>query len=206
MNTPSHAIVNLSCFSVLAATHHNSLGLAIAFGAVLPDLPIFGMYFWAKWIKRQPEREIWGITYELPLWQNLVAAFHSIPLAMIGATIAYWAGASVIGICLISAVLHSLFDLPVHNSDAHRHFYPFSNYRFISPLSYWDPKHYGLQVSIVERCLVLALCGYLWPGADTAIARGILIIVVLLYLASLVISWRWWQKRRQKKPLDRLNQ
>jgi hypothetical protein len=208
VNTPSHAIVNLSLFSAFSTAQQNDLGLAIALGAVLPDLPIFALYLWAKLIKRQPERDIWVITYELPFWQNLVAAFHSIPLALLGLAIAYLAGATAIAVCMGSMILHSLFDLPVHNSDAHRHLFPFSNYRWLSPLSYWDPKHYGLQVSLVERLSVIALCVYLWQGTNANggnIGKGILVIVVLLYVASLWFTWRRWRKFRQKKYGDRPN-
>jgi len=35
--------------------------------------------------------------------------------------------------------LHALFDFPLHHDDGHRHFWPFSEFRFDSPVSYWDP-------------------------------------------------------------------
>jgi hypothetical protein len=157
------------------------LALPIALGAVLPDAPIFVLYLWAKLIRRQPERQIWRETYELPFWQNIVAAFHSIPLAIIGVAIANSWGWYDGEIIFLSMIFHSLLDLPVHNHDAHRHFFPFSNYRFISPLSYWDRKHYGEIVSFVEKLLVLGATIYIFPAIDSWLGKGILIAVNLFY-------------------------
>ncbi|HAG83071.1 MAG TPA: hypothetical protein DCL61_18390, partial [Cyanobacteria bacterium UBA12227] len=81
MNTPSHAILNLALISQQSPIQAS---LPIAIGAILPDAPIFILYFWAKFVLRQPERQIWLETYEQPFWQNWVAMFHSLPLALIG--------------------------------------------------------------------------------------------------------------------------
>ena len=40
--------------------------------------------------------------------------------------------------------------------DAHRHFYPLSDYRFISLVSYWDPRHYGTVAMPAELLTVAA--------------------------------------------------
>ncbi len=178
MNTPSHAILNLT---LLSQSQSIPLALPIAFGAVLPDAPIFVLYFWAKLVRRQPESQIWRETYELPFWQNLVAAFHSIPLALMGIAIAHYWGWHSGEIIFLSMIFHSLLDLPVHNDDAHRHFFPFTNYRFISPFSYWDRQHYGEIVSFVEKLLVLGATIYIFPAIDSWLGKGLLIAVNLFY-------------------------
>ena len=55
-----------------------------------------------------------------------------------------------------SMALHCLMDLPLHHDDAHRHFLPLSTWRFRSPISYWDPRHFGSLVAGAELLGVLA--------------------------------------------------
>ena len=192
MNTPSHVILNLVCFTAgerqISGGAIPSQRLAIALGAVLPDLPIFLLYGWAKLVRQQPEAQIWSQTYYLPFWQNAVALLHSIPLAAVAAVIGYAVGWRWLLFLGISMVMHSMLDLPVHHADAHRHFFPFSNYRFISPFSYWDVRHYGAIVSMIERLLVLGGSIYLFPTTPTWWGRSLLIAVNAVYW---ILYWFW---------------
>ncbi|MGB3510066.1 MAG: hypothetical protein WBA93_12650 [Microcoleaceae cyanobacterium] len=183
MNTPSHAIINLA---LLAKPQLPEANLAIVIGGILPDIPIFLFYFWAKFIARLPEAKIWSEAYYQPFIQNLVAIFHSIPLAMIGLLISYYFGCEILQVICISLILHSLLDLPVHNNDAHRHFFPLSNYRFISPISYWDPKHYGSIVALVEMLLVLLGTLRAFPGINSVVGKGLIIMVNIFYGSSYI--------------------
>ncbi|MCC3409842.1 MAG: hypothetical protein JGK17_30740 [Microcoleus sp. PH2017_10_PVI_O_A] len=178
MKTPSHAIINLA---ILGRVQHSEFNLLIVTGGILPDIPIFLFYFWAKYIARLPEAKIWSEAYYEPLNQNIVALFHSIPLAAIGWLIAYYLGLQNVQILFLSIILHSLGDLPVHNDDAHRHFFPFSNYRFISPISYWDPNHYGSIVSLVEMLLVLLSTFRVLGFVNSYVGKVLLILVNSFY-------------------------
>ena len=181
MKTPSHAIINLA---ILGKPQLPQANLIIAIGGILPDIPIFLFYFWAKYIARLPEATIWSKAYYEPSVQNIVALFHSIPLAGIGWLVAYYLGLPSVQILFISMILHSLGDLPVHNDDAHRHFFPFSNYRFISPISYWDRKHYGSIVSLVEMLLVLLSTYRVFGFVNSYIGKTLLILVNCFYLVG----------------------
>ncbi|MDJ0799811.1 MAG: hypothetical protein QNJ51_23900 [Calothrix sp. MO_167.B12] len=181
MNTPSHAILNLA---ILTTPAYPEATLPIVVGAILPDMPMFAMYFWAKWARRQSEQEIWTHTYYQPLWQNLTHSFHSIPLKIIGIAIAHFFGYWPLSVLLLSALAHSFLDFPVHNDDAHRHFYPFSDYRFISPISYWNPQYHGRVVSLVERLLVLGATIYVFPLQAFWLSKGLLIAVNFVYLTG----------------------
>ncbi|WP_341733951.1 hypothetical protein [Microcoleus sp. EPA2] len=193
MKTPSHAIINLA---ILGKTQHSELNLLIVTGGILPDIPIFLFYFWAKYIARLPSATIWSKAYYEPVVQNIVALFHSIPLAAIGWLIAYYFGWQSIQILFLSMILHSLGDLPVHNDDAHRHFFPFSNYRFISPFSYWDRNHYGSIVSFVEMLLVLLSTFRLFGFVHSYVGKILLILVNCFYLiASVSFYVRSWVSR-----------
>lgn len=182
MNTPSHAIINLALVgTVLEKQGLPSPNLLIALGSIFPDLPIFVFYFWAKVIARLPEAQIWSEAYYYPIVQNIVSLCHSIPLAAIGLLIAIFYRWPLGQIFCISLILHSLGDLPVHNDDAHRHFFPFSNYRFISPISYWDPRHYGKIVSFLEICLVFLATIKIIPHINSLFGRIVIIIINIFY-------------------------
>ncbi len=55
-----------------------------------------------------------------------------------------------------SAFVHVSFDFLVHADDAHRHFWPVSNWRFESPVSYWDTDHYARWFMPVEAMIALS--------------------------------------------------
>jgi hypothetical protein len=80
-----------------------------------------------------------------------------------------------------SMVLHSLGDLPIHHDDAHRHFFPFSEYCFISPISYWDPRYHGTIVSLVEILMVSGGSVYLFPKLQSWLGYSALIGISGLY-------------------------
>lgn len=189
MNTPSHAILNLFLLGKKSLPQAN---IPIFIGAILPDIPIFVLYGWAKLIARLPEKQIWTETYYQPFWQNIVALFHSIPLAVIGWLIAYKFGWEKMQILCLSLVLHSCLDLPVHNDDAHRHFFPFSNYRFISPISYWDTDRYGAIVSIIEILLVMLATFPVFNLVQSPIGKGLLIAINIVYLVFFYLRLRAW--------------
>lgn len=183
MNTPSHYLINLVLLSSAIAPKQN---LAITIGAILPDFPIFIFYGVSKVIYKLPESEIWGKAYYEPFWQNLIALFHSFPLAIIGLILCfYWKWQ--IGIVLfLSIIFHSLLDFPVHHDDAHRHFFPFSEYRFISPISYWDPAHYGRIVALIEVLLVLGITPIALGLVKSSITQGVIFAINALYLVGYV--------------------
>ncbi|MCU0541022.1 MAG: hypothetical protein MUE44_02400 [Oscillatoriaceae cyanobacterium Prado104] len=186
MNTPSHAIINLA---ILGRNQHPEWNLLIVAGGILPDIPIFLFYFWAKYIARLPEATIWSTAYYEPAVQNIVALFHSIPLAGIGWLVGYYFGWQSLQILCLSTILHSLGDLPVHHDDAHRHFFPFSNYRFISPISYWDRNHYGSIVAVVEMLLVMLSSYHVFGFVDSYVGKGLLILVNAFYLVGYVLFY-----------------
>ena len=79
----------------------------------------------------------------------------------------------------VSLVLHSIFDLPFHREDAHAHFFPFSDWRFNSPLSYWDKAHHAQVVFPLEVVVVAAASLVVWRRAHSPRARALLVAVNL---------------------------
>lgn len=150
-------------------------------GAILPDVPIFLFYFLMKFGYRLPPHQIWTEVYYQPYWQAIFSTFHSIPLAVIGIAIAHSLNWKLLEVGLISVLLHCLLDLPVHNNDAHRHFFPFSKYRFISPISDWDRKRYVSIVAFGEIFLVFLTSIYLFLTMRSHFSQGLLVAVNLFY-------------------------
>ncbi len=179
MNTPSHYILNLV---VLSKTFTPNASVAITLGAILPDVPIFVFYFVAKWVYRLPEREIWSTAYYSDIVQFWVSVGHSFPVAIAGLLIClfyHWTP----GIALFGSMIgHSLLDFPFHHDDAHRHFFPLSDYKFISPLSYWDIKHHARSVACVEMGLVLAATPWAIGILNYRFTQGLVLAIDLLYV------------------------
>ena len=61
-----------------------------------------------------------------------------------------------------ACLVHSVIDILTHAMDGPLILFPFNwSLRFQSPVSYWDPAHYGTQFTIFEIALDIALLLYL---------------------------------------------
>jgi hypothetical protein len=185
MRTPGHAVLNLALLGPSAPG-------AVLAGAILPDLPIAILYLRER-LRGTPEEEIWAVHYQRRSWQDFIHGAHSIPLSLAGALLALALSAQSLALFFASTLLHAVADFPVHVQDAHRHLFPLSDYRFISPLSYWDERFYGRQVTQVELLLVFAAGAALWMrglGSPGALA---LLGVLVWYPAT---YWLTFVRRR----------
>lgn len=151
MRTPGHALLNLA----ILAPPDRPAAVAVFAGALAPDLPILWLYVSRK-LRGASSAEIWETHYQQPFWLNAIHLAHSIPMALLGAGVSLLLGADAGAWFFASALLHALFDLPVHATDAHRHFLPLSGWRFVSPFSYWDVTRHARTVTAVEWGLVFA--------------------------------------------------
>ncbi|MDX8404646.1 MAG: hypothetical protein R8K50_00670, partial [Mariprofundus sp.] len=159
--------------------------------ALLPDAPMLLFYIQEK-IQGVSEHVIWSELYYHPGWQALFNTFHSFPLLALACYAAWRARMRATAVFFASMFCHSLFDFPVHHSDAHQHFFPLSDYRFISPISYWDPAHYGLWVGSLELLIVVAGGGWLLrTGQSVMLSRSVsgLLCVYLLFWAFAAAMW-----------------
>jgi len=182
MNTPSHAIIN---WCLLGNKKSLRLVWAILLGSVLPDLPIFGFYFLQKVILGNPDALIWSEIYFQGHWQDLFDLTHSVPIALVGFGAAYYFKSPAGKVFALSFLLHSALDFPVHHDDAHRHFYPFSHFKFFSPVSYWDPKHYGYVGASIEGLMVLASTICLYRRSSSFKARALFALLFVTYLGTM---------------------
>lgn len=177
MNTPAHLLISIATLSRSSdrATAPGTAGLPkdnanaqstflipATIGAVLPDAPMFVFYGIEKLILGSTESDIWSTRYFMPAWQDFFDLFNSIPIAIGFFTVAFAMKNRFGCILFLSVLLHCILDLPVHHDDGHRHLWPLSDWRFASPISYWDPAHFGIFVAAFEVvlstfCFVVAL-------------------------------------------------
>jgi membrane-bound metal-dependent hydrolase YbcI (DUF457 family) len=82
-----------------------------------------------------------------------------------------------------SALLHSAIDFLVHRDDAHMQFWPLTEWRFRSPLSYWDPAHGGTWFGLFEAALGILLIVVLFRRYRSRRLRALLALALVLYAA-----------------------
>ena len=187
MNTPAHALIAVAS---LAGGQRRPLTRYALLGAVLPDLPMFGFFLWQREVVGLPGSQIWGEVYFRANWQLLFDSFNSLPVALLGLALASLAGPKLRSAAQMffgAMILHIALDLPLHHDDAHRHFLPLSNWRFESPVSYWDPAHAGAFGAAIEVACVLGSSVVLWRRFEGRVVRAALIF--LSGLSVLVYSY-----------------
>ena len=76
----------------------------------------------------------------------------------------------------LGCLVHISLDIPLHHDDGPLLMYPLNNeLRFYSPISYWDPNHYGGIVSVIELIITLTFITYLmkdWVVQKSRILRN----------------------------------
>ena len=189
MDTGAHIICNLV---VQSRSSESRVFAAVLIGAILPDLPIMLFYAWESLVMNSAESEIWSELYFKPGWQNFFDTFNSLPLIVVLLALGVYFKKQLISVLALSMALHVLLDLPFHHDDAHRHFFPFSDWRFFSPVSYWDPKFHGDVMHIVQIAIVIIGLVVLWlrhPGRLEKASLAILGVGYLLFQVFVATVW-----------------
>ncbi len=169
MNTPTHALLSLA----LLARDRRLPTKAVLLGAVLPDLPMLAFWLLQRGAGRS-DAEIWGTIYFQPDWQLLFDAFNSFPLVLALLLVAWLRRDPSSGGLAASMALHLAGDAAFAQEAAHRHFWPLSDWQWVSPVSTWDPAHFGVFGAGLEVVLVVACAAALWGRYATRVARAAL--------------------------------
>lgn len=189
MNTQTHLLVAAALFAKPDKPKRN---VALIIGALLPDLAILILFGWAV-LTGIPQSELWSSIYFSEPMLTFTAIGNSAPLyasiVLLGWAYARWRAGdplpvlptlSVVGLAALS---HVALDLPVHVDDAHPHFWPLTDWRFHSPVSYWDTDHHALWVMAIELLVALALLAILWRRFKARWVRGVLLLAGIAYIA-----------------------
>ena len=187
MNSPTHTLIALAALSKKGDSKRN---WAVFIGSIIPDAFIYVCWVWLTFVKGESQSRIWDEIYFQPPMQLTASIFNSIPiyigLALLGWKFRAKLWAKALMFFALAALLHIAFDLPVHNDDAYAHFWPFSDWRYISDYSYWDPDHHSGIVSIVEAIIGIGAIAILWRRFETKWVQLTLAGLGMLY-ASLII-------------------
>lgn len=139
--------------------------------------------------------EIFHFRYWEPPWTTLQSAMSSLPLwsgalaltwVAAAKTTGAWKQRSVNAAVFTSAiVLHLVIDFLLHRDDARAQFQPISDWVFRSPVSYWDPAHFGWIVMPMEMVLGLFLASLIIQRFRTRSTRMGTAMLCALYAVSL---------------------
>ena len=132
MNTPAHLILGAAAFGRPEARSVTWLALA---GAMAPDLSLYLMAGVSIFLMDISAQRVFDVLYYSDAWQQVFAIDNSFILWGIALGVAIWKK-SAGGIAFsAAALLHIALDFPLHNHDARMHFWPISDWKFISPIS-----------------------------------------------------------------------
>jgi len=185
MNTPAHLLLGAALFSKRDNTR---LLTGALLGGLLPDLSLYVMAGVSIFILGITPNVVFSELYFSDSWQ-LVFSIDNSFLIWAVALAAAWYFKSPFFIALTSAaLLHLACDFPLHNDDARLHFWPLTDWRFESPLSYWDSQHHAGIVAPLEGAAVAAALLYLLTGT---LRFGIKLGLVVLFLAELFVLRSW---------------
>ena len=175
MRTFSHAIVT-TAIGRKTQLERGSL-FAFVLGSVLPDLPVGVLTVLA--LLENPDMEAAMVImdrafYSSPLWIALHNTPHSFVAMGILSLLVYPFRQRRWGRWLLwyaaGATLHIIIDIVTHAGDGPMFLYPLSDYRFDSPVSYWDPAYYGRAFTAFEYALDALLLLYIgltyWRGRE----------------------------------------
>jgi hypothetical protein len=184
MNTPAHLIFGLTAFG--KAGRPAVTGAAFV-GAMLPDLSLYVLVGWHLQVLGTSPQIVFGQLYFSDGWQSIFRIDNSFILWGIAFAFGAMLRAPIVIALCGAALLHLGFDFLLHNDDGRAHFWPLSNWVFQSPVSYWDPDHYGNIAGSVEVALSLLCCGILWRRFLGVWMRALIVLLGLIEFTPFVL-------------------
>lgn len=187
MITPSHLIYSwaLARKTEKPENHSKKRTLAFVLGALFPDTPTYVFFLVCGVILGIPHEMLWDDIYFNSGWSIPITLTHSFIIWPILIAFSGYFGWKLLKWFSISALFHALVDFCVHTDDAYRHFYPFSDWKFKSPVSYWNNAEYGQYVSLFDSFLVILLLVYLYTRYQNRM-RILIVALGILYVFRLV--------------------
>lgn len=185
MNTPAHLLLGTAAFG---KSNHRAVTIAAFLGALFPDLSLYVMVAIFVFFLDIPASVVFDELYFSESWQLVFKIDNSFLL---------WGVVLFAGIKLrkawltalaSAALLHLAFDFPLHHDDARAHFWPLTDWRFISPVSYWDTNHLASWVAPVEVVLSVGAAVVVWKSHQQKLIRATVFVLLLLELI-VIGSW-----------------
>lgn len=185
MNTPAHMIVGMAAFG---RPGQPAVTAAALLGSFLPDLSLYAMVLWARFVNDVPARTIFREYYYSDQWMAVFAVDNSFFIwgAVLG--LAVWRRSAVLVALSGAGVLHLIFDFMLHNEDARPQFWPLTDWKFLSPISYWDRSHFAAIVGPAEVILCVVLSAWMMFRFKSL---GLRVLILALLALEFSASGTW---------------
>ena len=185
MNTPAHLLIGAAVFARPA--RGRVLGAAVL-GSLLPDLSLYLMAGVSLFILNIPEQVVFGQLYYSSVWQTVFAIDNSFILWGVALTLGLWRGWHLLSVAASAGMLHLTLDFLLHAGDGRPQFWPFSDWVFHSPVSYWDSSHHALWVVPISIAVCMLAYAVLWRRGLTVSAK---LAFALMLGAEVWVARQW---------------
>ncbi len=192
MITPSHMIYSWAIAKAIKAAPDKRRTLAFVAGGLAPDLPTYAFFFVNTFLLGTSQQLMWDTLYFDSAWTPVITLSHSLLIWPVVLLFATMTKCTLLRFFSISVLLHISLDFMTHHDDAYRHFWPLSDWKFLSPLSYYDPQYYGNWVSAIDTIVVIGLLMWLTTVYPSKKARIGIVAVITLYVATVIASYLIW--------------
>ena len=175
MITTSHAVINAFVARRSPVRTHlaRPTHAAFVFGGIAPDLALYALNLGAivyyplvdgLSVSEAHQRAMDDLYFNSAWWivgHNLLHAPIILLALIAGASAMKPPWRQRVRFLAVGALLHSIIDVVVHHDDGPLVFFPVSwSIRFSSPVSYWDPDHYGSFMRPID--LAVTVTGAAW--------------------------------------------
>lgn len=185
MNTPAHLLLGAALFS--KRDNINTLTAALL-GGLLPDVSLYVMAGASIFLLNISPHVVFGELYFSESWQLVFSIDNSFIIWGLLLALALKFGHTFFIVLTCSALLHLVCDFGLHHDDARAQFWPLSNWKFQSPLSYWDSNHHSFYVAPIEGiATAFATVFLVMRKLHPAIKFGL----IILFLAELYTLSNW---------------
>ncbi len=185
MNTPAHLLIGAAAFA--RPPRGRNLWAAIV-GSLLPDLSLYVLAGTSLFILGIPGHVVFDELYFSPAWQTVFAIDNSFVLWGLALLAGVWLSWRVLTVGASAGLLHLAMDFGLHAGDGRPQFWPFSDWVFHSPVSYWDSAHHALWVAPVSMALCVAAYVVLWRRGISLSAK---IFFAVLLMAEIWVARQW---------------
>jgi uncharacterized protein Usg len=93
-----------------------------------------------------------------------------------------------LAVFLAGSSIHAFLDFWVHSADAYMHFWPFTRWRFFSPVSYWNPDNFGVPMTILEAMSVFLVSFFLFRNLKSRKIRWSVLVGGMLWGGLLLVG------------------
>ena len=186
MNTPAHIIFGTAFFG--KPNPRGTYWAALA-GAFAPDFSLYAMVAVSIWVMGIPAQTVFGQYYYSDAWQSVFAVDNSFILWGAFFAISTWRKWPFLFAFSGAALLHLSLDFPLHTHDARMHFWPITDWVFISPFSYWDNSAHADVVGPLALFGSAILAYVVWQRFDHLKIR----LLTLALLAAEFLSSGIWR-------------